>query len=175
MIYLTAKIFVYLLFALALGAAAGWLWRNQQAAGEESRVERVVAEPQVPKAKMEAALRARDQRLEDILRDLQCRDEDVEAHARLLAAREQTIDELERTCAELRERLEAAAAAQSVPPAAPAADSSEELAQVQRALAAEQRRVEELTQERELQRRSLQALEQQLEMAREDEARIANG
>jgi chromosome segregation ATPase len=189
-IFLIAKIFVYLLVALGLGVAAGWLWRNLQAAGRETDIERSLMETRSRVPQLETALRARDERLEAALAEIEALQADVAGQAGLLAERDSIIAKLERNCAELRERVDAGAVAEAAPAdadAEAAADGArrdlemalaavrDELERAQRTLTAEQRRVAELTRERELQRRSLDALEQQLDLAREDQARIANG
>jgi chromosome segregation ATPase len=181
-IYLIAKIFVYLLLALGLGVAAGWLWRNLQGAGRETASERAVTESRGRRA---PSARRAQERLESVLAELRAREEQLAHQAQLLEVRDRTVAELERTCAEHKERLAAERA--RVEPAPAAADGDreelegaltaarEELERLRRALAVETRQVEELSQERELQRRSLAALEQQLELAREGYARIASG
>ncbi|MAT84868.1 MAG: hypothetical protein CMD39_11335 [Gammaproteobacteria bacterium] len=245
MIFLIAKIFVYLLLALGLGAAAGWLWRHQQATGREAELEKALLDARSRLPQMETALRAREERVEVLGRELAARDEAVAAHEETVAARDRAVTELERACADLRQRLaeiEAAGtpetpdhtaaedelalhpgdphagdtvvAADPAPAsdahgapvtlpeqpglAADGADQSADagtpptvteaeiealeaeleetraaLASAQNALAGEQRRVTELTRERELQHHALKALEQQLELAQE--RRAANG
>jgi hypothetical protein len=50
-----------------------------------------------------------------------------------------------------------------------------ELDRARLSLAGEKRRVSELTRERDLQHQSLKAMEQQLDLARDDDHRVANG
>lgn len=217
MIYLVGKIFVYLLLALGLGVAAGWLWRNLQAAGREAELERALMESRSRLPQMDTTLRAREERLERTQAELKTRDAALAEQQQQLAERDRTIAELERACAELRQRLTddspsapaksdggdelalhsgesgaASAAAlaerEAVHAAAIEAAESErealqaelsrartELERVTAALAAEKRQVSELARERDLQHQSLKALEQQLDLARDDEHRVANG
>jgi len=265
-IFLIAKIFVYMLLALAVGAAAGWLWRHQQAAQHEGSLERALMDARSRLPQMETALRSRDERLDTMARDIQDYRSSLTEHEATVAARDRTVAELERTCAELRQRLEQTAGQPATPaaadegdeialhpgdphaqgdaaPAAPvaAADAAEPdhvearsasapaaldagerealetaledtrtaleeartalaearaeaeqarseaeqareaagledrdaLEAAQAALAAEQRKVLELTRERDLQHQALKALEQRLELA--EERRAANG
>lgn len=221
MIYLIGKIFVYLLLALGLGAAAGWLWRNLQAAGREAELERALMESRSRLPQMDTTLRAREERLERTLAELKTRDAALAEQQQQLAERDRAIAELERACAELRQRQTGAASAtpaqrdggdalerhaggpggaadtgstamlaerEAVHAAAIEAAESErealqaelsrtrtELERVTAALAAEKRQVSELARERDLQHRSLKALEQQLDLARDDDHRVANG
>jgi len=223
-IYLIGKIFAYLLCSLGLGIGAGWLWRNLQAAKREEALERQLLDVRSRLPQLENALRGSEDRLGGLRGALRERDETLATHIESLAARERALAEVERSNAELRERLAAgrmATAADSRPPAAADGDDLElhpgdpsearpwleaerdaaaeapaavaeapaavdharieeleaalsaaaaELAQARSALAAEQRRIDGLMRERELQNASLRALEQQLELVREERA-----
>lgn len=220
MIYLVGKIFVYLLLALGLGAAAGWLWRNLQAASREAELERALMESRSRLPQMDTTLRAREERLERTQAELRTRDAALAEQQQQLAERDRAIAELERACEELRQRLpgdspsarakpdgggeskqrssgpgaaDTASAAtlaerEALHAAAIGAAESErealqtelsrtrtELERVTAALAAEKRQVSELARERDLQHQSLKALEQQLDLARDDDHRVANG
>lgn len=218
MIYLAGKIFFYLVLALGLGAAAGWLWRNLQAVNREVALERQLVESRSRMPQLETAVRSREQQLEAARADLEARDQAMSEHETLVAERDRLAAELARTReAALRHREAEPPSPEPVPaasadatlalhpgdpagtPAEPApgidhgerealeqalAETRAELAEAQqsleranRALAGEQRRVQELTRERELQSLSLKALEQQLEMAREAHPgpAVANG
>jgi chromosome segregation ATPase len=262
-IFLIAKIFMYMLLSLAAGAAAGWLWRHQQAAQQEGSLERSLMDARSRLPQMETALRSRDERLNTMARDIQEYRSALTEHEATVADRDRAVADLERTCAELRQRLEQAAGkpagpadaedgdeialhpgdpsaqdAGAVAVAAPAqpetaaattldagerqaletaldeargalAEARSALAEAraeadqaraeaeqacaeaeqarqatagqghdaleasQAALAAEQRKVAELTRERDLQHQALRALEQRLELA--EERRAANG
>ncbi len=248
MIFLIGKMFAYLLVAMGLGAAAGWLWRHQQAAAREAEMERQLMDTRSRFPQVETALRTREQQIEGLLAEVHARDEALAEQTALVAERDRSLVELERSCAGLRQRLESLQSAapvaatssgdelelhpgepESAAAATPAADApaapvgaaaqepaaesaedpgetgradaeareetvaaapaidderqrlAEELEAAQReldrarsALVAEQRRVAELTQERALQHRALAALEQQLEIVR-DEGRAASG
>jgi hypothetical protein len=193
--YLIGKIFVYLLIALAMGAAAGWLWRNLQAVDREARLERQLNDLRSRLPQLETALRGRDQHLEVAQAELRFREEALADLDRVTAQRDALQAEVERL------RTATVVAPSSVPPAAsedgetPVVDAMdlqsanpqetpdntalaaarEELEHAQKALRAEQRQVAELTRERELQNRALRALEQQLEMAREGYDQAASG
>jgi len=106
-IYLIAKIFVYLLFALGLGVAAGWLWRNLQAAGREASVERALMDARSRLPQMDTALRQSEQRLQAALVELRSREDELAGQSDALAARDRAVADLERACAELRERQDA--------------------------------------------------------------------
>lgn len=213
MIYLIAKISVYLFCATGLGAAAGWLWRNLQAVDREVTLERQLVESRSRMPQLETTLRAREADLESVRADLKSRDEALAEQEAALAERDRLNREVERLRDALRHTEEAPAAAaprgaqtddeeltlhpgdphaDHVPAAAAAVPAEPdqtavreleaaltaaraELDRAQSALAREQRRVEELTRERELQNLSLRAIEQQLEIAREDHRRAANG
>lgn len=253
MIFLITKMFVYLLVSLGLGAAAGWLWRHQQAAAREAEMERQLMETRSRFPQVETALRTREQQIEGLLEEVHARDEALAEQTALATERDRTVATLERSCAELRQQLDSLQAAAPVTadtgsddelelhpgdpaaqrspadavskpepdaepaepavqdqPAAPAEvaaaeaaaaeaaaeaavaeaarvddgefqrladaleDARQDLERARAALAAEQRRVAELTQERALQHRALAALEQQLEMVRDD-GRAASG
>ncbi|MDZ7668345.1 MAG: hypothetical protein U5Q16_02605 [Gammaproteobacteria bacterium] len=200
MIYLIGKIFVYLLLALGVGAAAGWLWRNLQAVDRESALERQLMELRGRLPQMETALRKRDEQLDAAHGELRAREEASAGLAELTAERDRLAAELERLRAqpaaagdtatgeildsdlgETPASAEDASAATNVAAAANVAAATEltevreALERANKALQAEQRRVEELSRERELQNRALQALEQQLEMARDGHDRVVNG
>lgn len=243
MMFLVAKIFIYLLLALGLGAAAGWLWRNLQAVTREVALERQLIETRGRMPQLESAMRSREQQLQTALADLKARDEAIAEQQAAVAERDRLAAELARTAEDLRRRrdaesaapaaagedqeltlhpgnpgedaepsaaegtgltaaaalrVESAASAEpspSVAEAQAAARSAElaaahaaerdalqqqlgettaELERVRKSLTTEQRRVEELTRERELQNLSLRALEQQLEIARETPDRAAS-
>lgn len=214
MIYLILKMFVYLLVALGLGAAAGWLWRNREAVAREDRLERLLVDARSRVPQMDTTLRARDDRIAVLERELAARDEALEEQARQLAERDSALESLKRTAPPIPVRgvsgarsapidsdtpddeltlhsgdpndstplpvpRDLANSEDSLTDDDPASRAGAELAarleetrrqldDRQRELAAEQRKVAELTRERELQARSLRALEQQLEFAREE-------
>lgn len=125
MIFLIAKIFVYMLLSLAAGAAAGWLWRHQQAAQQEGALERALMDARSRLPQMETALRSRDERLNTMARDIQEYRSTLTEHEATVAARDRAVADLERTCAELRQRLEQTAGR----PAGPAvAEDGDEIA-----------------------------------------------
>jgi septal ring factor EnvC (AmiA/AmiB activator) len=192
-IYLIVKIFVYLVCALCIGFAAGWLWRNVQAAGREQTLDRQLMDARGRLPPLEASLRTAEERLGGLRGELRSRDE-------TLHLRNREIEGLEHAHAELREQLAAAdqrladavaaarrsASAEAARVAAKASadvaprpsarvqelesalnTAGAELAQAREALAAEQRRMASLVRERELQHAALQALEQRLEMVRD--------
>lgn len=195
MIYLIGKIFIYLLAALGVGAAAGWLWRNLQAVDRESALERQLMELRGRLPQMETALRKRDEQLDAANAELRAREEALSSQAELMAERDRLAAELERLRVQpaatgdalpvdildsgssdspaLAE--DASAPAGSAAAAAEVAEIREALERANRALQVERRRVEELSRERELQNRALQALEQQLDMARDSRDRVVNG
>jgi septal ring factor EnvC (AmiA/AmiB activator) len=194
-IYLILKIFAYLICGLAIGVAAGWLWRNVQAAAREHTLERQLMDSRGRLPPLETSLRTCEERLGGLRGELRSRDE-------TLHLRNREIDGLEHTCAELRQSLEAAdqrladavaaerraARADAARLAAKAASEATprdtarvrelesalkaavaELEETRAALEAEQRCMAGLVRERELQHAALQAMEQRLEMAREQQ------
>jgi predicted nucleic acid-binding Zn-ribbon protein len=179
MIYLIVNMIVYLLCALALGIGAGWLWRNVQAAAREQALERQLMDVRGRLSPLEARVQTAERQLAVAQDELASRDETVRL-------RNREIEGLERVVRELQERLDAAAApraedavAGAVPPARVAAlegalrRAGAELEQLRSAMAAEQRRVEGLLRERELQHASLKALEQRLKITQERHAAAA--
>lgn len=165
MIYLIGKIFIYLLIALGIGAAAGWLWRNLQAVDRESALERALMELRRRLPQIEMALRKRDEQLDAAHAELRAREEALSHQAELAAERDRLTEELER----MRAQPAPAADAREL------AEARETVERLNKALQAEQRRVEELSRERELQNRALVALEQQLDMARDGHDKVVNG
>lgn len=188
MIYLLIEIFVYLAAALALGVAAGWLWRHRDAAAEIDVLERraLTGGDRVPV--LETALREREERLQILERTLAerehvldralCeRDEVLEqalasrdaANAELAALHEQVLAQdasREWDGRDANQRLKQAEAEMAA--------LRDRLAESVQALATAERRVEELSRERALQARALGAMEQQLELAREQKVRSAS-
>lgn len=249
MIYLILNMLVYLLLALLLGAAAGWLLRNQAGSKREDELQKMVTEARARVPQFESLMRARDeqvQRLRDEVKSknekiaelsaqLHGKDEEIRTKQRelgKLSARNEALEggpaaddaatfggdvldiggelagagsagsarlrsDIERLTRELEEAKAAAvdavaeaAAAEaelarlktetrnSEPSAGDAGEDIEELKarlrqraeeqdRLNRALETEQRKVVELTRERELQNKSLQVLHQQLELERE--------
>lgn len=250
MIYLILNMLVYLLLALLLGAAAGWLLRNQAGSKREDELQKMVSEARARVPQFESLMRARDeqvQRLRDDVKSkdakiaelstqLHGKDEEIRTKQRelgKLSARNEALEggpapadaayggdvldigselaganasgstrlrsEIERLTRELEEAkattvdavAEAAAAEAELvrlrdesrngetaqPPTATGTEVeelkarlrqwAEEQERLNRALETEQRKVVELTRERELQNKSLQVLHQQLELERE--------
>ncbi len=176
MIYLILEILVYLALALGLGAATGWLWRNLEAARREEELQRALAEARESLARISPDLGHREAEVEQLRRELDAREQDTLRQAEALARQERRLAELEAGREALGERLgearEAAVGGEAARQALEAAlaEVREELDQVRRDRLAEQRRVDELVRERELQNQALRALEQQLELAREHAA-----
>lgn len=63
MIYLLLQMFVYLVVAAAMGAAAGWLWRNLAAQKTDEDARRQVNESKSKLPQLESLLRSRDEQL----------------------------------------------------------------------------------------------------------------
>ena len=63
MIFLIFNIFIYLLLAGLIGAAAGWLMRNLQAQRGEEEAARAVADAKSKLPQMESMLRSRDEQV----------------------------------------------------------------------------------------------------------------
>ena len=63
MIFLIAKIFVYLLLAGFVGAAAGWLTRNLQAQRSDENASRAVNDAKSKMPQLESLLRGRDEQV----------------------------------------------------------------------------------------------------------------
>lgn len=231
MIFLVFKIFVYLVVAICLGAAGGWLLRNLAATRHEALLNRQLIEDRGRVSHLESQLRGhkevasqlkveikeKEEQLGELNQALKQRDESLVEKARALSLLQTRLDgrvdargaasasirteahmpvleeveaepsrpedsvELSALKAEVNRlnlALEAAKSA-AAPAEAPApvaespelldriADLEHALDRAERALLNEQRRVTELERERELQNRTLHALHQQLEMAKE--------
>lgn len=200
MIYLAVKIFIYLLAALGLGGIGGWLLRNLTAMGREEALSRELQAAQRSLPELEAQVRGREEKNRALLAQMGERDAREAELRDALAVRDARLAEKDQSLRVLQSRLSAsqdegagsrAGTGQQAEPAsadgAPAVGVHEEsaafrariekleqeLARAGRALSNERRRVDELKRERELQNRTLQALNQQLEMTRE--ARRATG
>jgi chromosome segregation ATPase len=185
MIYLALQISIYLLAALALGVAAGWLWRHRDAAAEQQALERRLIDSGHRLPSMEAALRDRDARIAGLEQSLAERNDVID---RALGERDLVLEEAlaqrDTAKAELAKLL-ADASQQGQDQAdrderlaraeAEAAALRERLQQLTQTLTVAERRVEELGRERALQVRALAAMEQQLELARERLPRAASG
>jgi chromosome segregation ATPase len=192
-IYLIVKMSVYLLGALALGAAGGWLWRNVQAAAREQTLERQLLDARGRLPPLESMLRTCEERLGGLRGELRSRDETLSLRNREIEGLEQVVAELRQQLADADRRVAAAMDART--PAAPEAARvdgaaggaivAEQVARIEslesalrgangeleraRAELAEERRVmASLKRERELQHAALQALEQRLEMMRDE-------
>ncbi|MFW6093267.1 MAG: hypothetical protein ACODAC_04780 [Pseudomonadota bacterium] len=149
MIYLVASIAGYLALALALGAAAGWLWRHRQALRREEHQQQIVGDLRRRIPALEQALQERDAEVQQLRRTLEARSQQVPPSA---------TDDPER------EALEAALN-----------EARQERDAAQVALGAERRQVEALARERALQNETLKALEAQLAMARDEPGSRAAG
>jgi len=172
-IYLIVKMIVYLLCALVLGAVAGWLWRNVQAAAREQTLERQVMDARGRLPPLEARLENAERQLAAARDVLAGRDETVRLRNREIEGLERTVLELQRRLADAQVAAPRLGEDAAVAPDRVAAlegalrAAGAELEQVRAALAAEQRRVEGLMRERDLQHASLRALEQRLKIAQE--------
>jgi septal ring factor EnvC (AmiA/AmiB activator) len=192
-IYLIVKIFAYLACGLLIGIASGWLWRNVQAAARELALERQLMDVRGRLAPLETSLRACEERIGSLRGDLWSRDETVQLRNREIEGLERTCDELraqldaadQRLAEAVAEARRAAIAESAREPAHPTGTGTPqnaarvqalesalraaraELEQSRAALAAEQRRMASLVRERQLQHAALQALEQRLQLVRE--------
>ena len=63
MIFLIAKMFIYLLLAAGIGFAAGWLLRNLQAQQSEEKAQRAVHDVKSKLPQLESLLRGRDDQI----------------------------------------------------------------------------------------------------------------
>jgi hypothetical protein len=90
MIYLALQISIYLLAALALGVAAGWLWRHRDAAAEQQALERRLIDSGHRLPSMEAALRDRDARIAGLEQSLAERNDVID---RALGERDLVLEE----------------------------------------------------------------------------------
>lgn len=164
MTFLIFKIFAYLLFALLLGVAAGWLWRNAAVATAEDALQQQLVEARGRVPPLETRLATQDRKLRAALTRTETLEAELAHHAQRLEQQQQSLAEKDRELKALGNLL----AAEPVPlPGAAHADSAAALAELREQLAAQQQRVQELELERELQVRTLQSMSRQLELSRE--------
>lgn len=112
MIYLIAKIFLYMLLTLCLGFAAGWLSRNIVGAKREEELQKSVTESRSRVPQFESLMRSRDEqvrkmreelsgkdkRIAELSADLQGKDAEIrraQQEASKLASRNQALENLE--------------------------------------------------------------------------------
>ena len=181
MMFLVGKIFIYLFLAGAIGAVSGWLMRNLQGQRSEESASRAAHDAKSKLPQMESLLRGRDEQIAKLKAQLGELTAEAKAHAREVHALE---DELQAKQGELSKALEGQAGGVQHNPlidtAGEDAESAAEIAllqtevdQLRAQLECEGERVRDLERERDLQASSLQALNQQLELARNRQ--VANG
>lgn len=168
MIYLALEIMAYLLIALALGGAAGWLLRNLAAQRQEARRSGELSQARQRQEQWEARARGSEARSQALQSQIQDRDARLGALLEALKVQEDLLTQKDQRIAELQAGLEHAADARATALEA-------EVQRVQRALEKERARVAELQRERTLQLNTLRALQQQLEMSRERAAGMPAG
>ena len=144
MIFLIFNIFIYLLLASLIGAAAGWLLRNLQAQRREEAATLAVADARSKLPQMETLLRGRDEQLTK----LKSQFAEVSSELKALAQAPNTLEEENQ---QLQREL---------------TRYKRDARWATRALEAEQQKVRQMASERELQHRSLHVLNQQLELER---------
>lgn len=84
MIYLILNMFVYLLLALLLGAAAGWLIRNIAATRREDELQKGVTEARARVPQFESLMRTRDEQVQRLRDELKAKEQALaEASAQL--------------------------------------------------------------------------------------------
>ncbi len=66
MFYLLLQMFVYLVLAMGIGAAAGWLYRNLQAQRQEEEAARAVNDARSKVPRLESLLRGRDEQVDKL-------------------------------------------------------------------------------------------------------------
>jgi len=194
-IYLALEIIAYLITALGLGVASGWLLRNLVAQRQEAELGREMGQLRRGAEALEAHMRAAEERSEVLRGQVRDRDARLSALLEAMKSQEDLLDQRERRIVELESRLarempvaqatnvgglpggpagRPASAEASAGLATPddgrntrVAEMQAELERAERALETERRRVAELKRERALQLNILKALHQQLEIARE--------
>lgn len=144
MIFLIFNIFIYLLLASLIGAAAGWLLRNLQAQRREEEATLAVADARSKLPQMETLLRGRDKQMTK----LKSQFAEVSSELKALAQAPNTLEEENQ---QLQREL---------------TRYKRDARRATRALEAEQQKVRQMASERELQHRSLHVLNQQLELER---------
>ncbi len=196
MIFLIFNIFIYLLLAGLIGAAAGWLMRNLQAQRGEEEAARAVADAKSKLPQMESMLRSRDEQVAKLKIQFAEAGNELKAQTQALGTMEKENQLLQRKLARYKRDADASqsnavidfadvAHAQSAEPAQRADEGqlacmNEELEGLRerlraaerdarwsaQELEAEQQKVRQMASERELQHRSLHVLNQQLELER---------
>ena len=144
MIFLIFNIFIYLLLASLIGAAAGWLRRNLQAQRREEEATLAVADARSKLPQMETLSRGRDEQLTK----LKSQFAEVSSELKALAQAPNTLEEENQ---QLQREL---------------TRYKRDARRATRALEAEQQKVRQMASERELRHRSLHVLNQQLELER---------
>lgn len=172
MIYLSLKIVGYLLAALLLGGAAGWLLRNVGATEKEEELRRRLAEVSMRAQQRDRQVRVRAAQRTTTVGDVGKPQIVSPAEARTAGATEKREPGVQRTVAK----------ADGQQPRGELGEVRSDLEKITRErqslvndLERTHRRVSELERERELQDRSLRLLHQQLEVERQRRLEAAAG
>ena len=108
MIYLILKMFFYLVMALGLGAAAGWLLRNLLAAKTEEELQRQLLDTRARVPQMETLMRTRDEQIKRLKLDLDEKETQRKSAETELESLQRTLQEKERKLAQLEKQAESA-------------------------------------------------------------------
>ena len=106
MIFLIIKIFVYLLLAAVIGAAAGWLIRNLKAQKTEENAARAVNDAKAKLPQLESLLRGRDEQIAKLKDQLTEAKTQLNEQVKETRATEQKLKEQEREARRLQQSVE---------------------------------------------------------------------
>ena len=107
MIFLIGKIFVYLLLAGVVGAAAGWLFRNLQAQRTEESAQRAAHDAKAKLPQLESLLRGRDEQISKLKDMLAEKKEEFAQQTQDMREMEQRLRDQEREARRWQESAEA--------------------------------------------------------------------
>jgi hypothetical protein len=113
MIFLIAKIFVYLLLSGVVGAAAGWLTRNLQAQRSEENASRAVNDAKSKVPQLESLLRGRDEQVTKLKAQVNDGRGKLNDADEALRASEQSLRDQQREAKRWQQSAEAASAGES--------------------------------------------------------------
>ncbi len=105
MIYLALEIIAYLIAALGLGVASGWLLRNLVAQRQEAELGREMGQLRRGTEALEAHIRAGEERSEVLRAQVRDRDARLSALLEAVKSQEDLLDQRERRIVELESRL----------------------------------------------------------------------
>lgn len=107
MIYLIAKIFLYMFLTLAIGFASGWLSRNIVGAKREEELQKSVTESRARVPQFESLMRTRDEQVRKLRDEVSARDKRIAELSAEIQSNEEQARHAQREMSRLTSRSEA--------------------------------------------------------------------